>query len=128
MIPLRVCSRCRAEYYFGSPLLCAACREQAAAKASSVEQAKRDRVKTTRTRGPGIKGSRTPAGKHIAHESLVDLEHASTELATARDELAAIPHGLTKFERAKATAEPLSRIALVRRYCEAVLHRYGWRP
>lgn len=97
-------------------------------KATHVEQAKRDRVKTKRTRGPGIKGSTTPAGKHIARESLVDLEHASTELAIARDELAAVSHGITQAERSRATQEPLARLALVRRYCEAVLHRYGWKP
>ncbi len=124
-MPLRVCSRCSAEYYFGSAQLCAGCREQAAEKAKTDA---RTRSKSPRTRGPGIKGSVTPAGKHVARESLVDLDHAIAEITVAREEMGAVPHGLTKYERAKATQEPLARLALVRRYCEAVLHRYGWRP
>jgi hypothetical protein len=71
----------------------------------------------------GGKGSRIDT----VREQVVDIDHALTELAAARAEMAAVPDGLNKHQRETAMLEPMGRIQLVVKFCEGVLKQNGWK-
>jgi len=68
---------------------------------------------------------RQPKGSLLANQAK-DIEHAIRELEAARDEIAAMPEDMPKRERCRALIEPMGRLGLVARYCEAVLKQNGW--
>ena len=57
-----------------------------------------------------------------------EMDAALKELTSARDELARIPHGLSKYQREAHLSEPLSRLSLVNRFIVGVLAKNGWAP
>jgi hypothetical protein len=67
--------------------------------------------------GAGARGS--------VREQLVDGRHAIRELIAAVSEMEGVPEGLSKWERRAAMVEPMSRINLVRKFCENLLHSNG---
>lgn len=60
-------------------------------------------------------------------EDVVDLGHAIRELMEVRKEIAALPNNLRKPDRDAALIEPMSRVQLVMKFCEAVLRHNGWK-
>ena len=59
-------------------------------------------------------------------DQLLDLRSAITELERAEAEMAAVPEGLTKFEREKRMLEPMARVSLAERFLVDMLKRNGW--
>lgn len=59
-------------------------------------------------------------------EQIIDLDHALRELGVVRAEMAALPEGLTKYQREAKLLEPMSRLALVVRFLDEILRRNGW--
>lgn len=59
----------------------------------------------------------------------MDIGHALTELERAKEELVDVEaqHESAKHRKQALLSMPLSRISLVKRYCEQMLARHGWR-
>lgn len=69
---------------------------------------------------------RARAARGREREQIVNLDHALREMAIVRQELAALPEGLTKHQREVKLLEPMSRLAMVVRFLDEILNRNGW--
>ena len=81
-------------------------------------QKKKRRRRSSSHRGAGGRTS-------VIRIQITDIGMALRELDAARDEIAAVPEHLTRWQRRNVMIEPMSRLQLVRKFIDGVLEQNG---